>query len=385
MRYRILRIIARLNIGGPAIHTILLTDYFNNDEYETLLLTGKEGKDEGNMLYLAEEYNVYPVIIKYLSREISLFKDIISFFYILYYIFRFKPHIIHTHTAKAGFLGRTAGICYNFLKKNKIKLVHTFHGHVFHSYFSNFKTNVFLFLERILAKFTDIIITLTPKQYEEIKNFNIGNGKNLKIVPLGLSLDKFYNINSKSNFLYEKYNISDDSFLIGTVARLVPVKNLKFFIDIAANFKDRDNIKFLIIGDGELRDELHTYAESLKLDNVIFTGFLNNLEDIYAGLDLFVLTSLNEGSPVAIIEALTSGVPVVASDVGGVRDVLSEKFAKFLCNSNDINCFVEKIRYIIENYQLIREEFLRYRDNTYNRFKFNRLAFDLDNIYRSII
>ncbi|MBB6459851.1 glycosyltransferase [Flammeovirga kamogawensis] len=383
-KIKILRIIARLNVGGPAIHTILLSEKINNDKYSTKLVAGPVPSNEGDMSYLADEKDVTVSYLNNLQRELSPKDDLKALSELLSIIKKFQPDIIHTHTAKAGFIGRGAAILYNSFRKNKIKTIHTFHGHVFHGYFSPLKTKLFLNIERTLAKYTDTIITITDRQQEEILKLGIGQKKQHRMIPLGLDLERFY-INNNTSFLHTQYSIPPEKKLIGIVARFTQIKNLKMFIRVANIMYQKDqNLHFFMIGDGEDREMLEAYTNETKASLYItFTGFLKNLPDIYSSLDLVLLTSNNEGSPVSIIEAMTSGTSVVSTSVGGVPDLFTNYGKNYLVNPNDDVAMANAASQILlpHNNQLFIEE---HQSATYSKYNFNRLVDDLMNTYNEL-
>ncbi len=405
---KIIRIIARLNIGGPAIHAILLTAGLNKEKFESILITGAVSASEGDMSYLAQNKGVAPVLINELGREISWKDDLAALWKIFKIIRDEQPDIVHTHTAKAGALGRLVvalvnyGLFFKVKSRNRIKLVHTFHGHVFHSYFGWLKSNIFIFIERFLALITDKIVVISCEQANDISNkYNVCNREKISIVPLGLDLDKYlYNKCDGARFRSE-FSIKNDCLLIGLIGRLVPVKNHKMFFDAAKMFAEKFpgvNIKFVVIGDGELRNELDNYAIKLGFKNgIIFAGWREKLEDIYPALDFVALTSFNEGTPVSIIEALASGKAIIATNVGGVPDLMG-KFQKtdgnngkasffengILVESGDTLGFVDALNFLIENKS---ERFaLGLRGKAFVESKFNiaRLASDIEKLYESI-
>jgi len=383
---RILRMIARLNIGGPAIHTILLTEKLNNRQFESWLVCGKESENEGNMRYLISNEDFPLIRMNELGRDISLFHDIVALTKTIFLILKKKPHIVHTHTAKAGFIGRTAAFIVNSIFRKKIKIFHTFHGHVFSGYFSPMKTKLFLMIERFLGKKTHGIITITPKQQKEILNYGIGRKENHFMIPLGLNLERFYRNPRKTGNLRRELGFAEDDIVIGSVTRLVPIKNMALFIEIAELFmKEREDVKFVIAGDGEEREMLETMILQKNLTRkVMILGFVKDLEDVYSDLDLFLLTSLNEGSPVALIEAVTNGVPSISSDVGGVSDVLSNIKISVLCESGNKQDFYRKIKNYIENREFYEKTFSEERENMFNRYGINRLVKDLSALYQDI-
>ena len=319
---RILRVIARLNIGGPAIQAVTLSDLFSKDRFQTRLVCGQVGTHEGDMSYLASSRHVDPVVLPTLGREISVLDDLKSFSELRKMISEFRPHIIHTHTAKAGTLGRLAGISMNAQKifGDRIRLVHTFHGHVFHSYFSSLKTMGFIQIERFLARFTDRIVVISSSQERDIcETYKIAKPHQVKLVPLGFDLSGFERLSPPA---------PHGVFSVGIIGRLASVKNHRMLFETAKILKDEGAnhaFKFFVVGDGELREELTREATALGIEkNVLFTGWQKEMPGVYQKLDAVVLTSLNEGTPVSLIEAMAAARPVIATDVGGVRDLMGE-------------------------------------------------------------
>lgn len=384
-KIKILRVIARLNVGGPAIHTVLLSHHIHNQEFDTQLVAGPIPENEGDMSYLADERGVQVNYVKELQRELSPINDLKALFQLMKVMLKYRPDIVHTHTAKAGFIGRGAAILYNLITKTKTKTIHTFHGHVFHGYFTPLKTKLFLYIERFLAKKTDVIITITDKQQKEILDYGIGQSNQHKMIPLGLDLERFYS-NTNNNFLRSTYTIPNTKKLIGIVARFTQIKNLEMFIRVAKLIHKKDpNTHFFMIGDGEDRPMLEALSKEKKATNYItFSGFLKNLPDVYSSLDLVLLTSNNEGSPVSIIEAMSSGVPVVSTAVGGVPDLFTDYGKKFLVQPNDDEAMAsialkllssedDRIRFVQEH-----------QDATFKKYSFDRLVQDLTKTYKEL-
>ena len=322
-KIKILRIIARLNIGGPAIHTILLTERFNNENYCSMLVKGVEGTREGDMQSFAVERGVYPILIPELQREINIVRDSIALWKLYWLIRKEKPDIVHTHTAKAGMLGRTAA----WLAGVPV-ILHTFHGHILKGYFGRTKTWIFLQIEKVMAKLSTKIITISGSLKKELVELGVAPEEKIDVIPIGLDLVRFIKHDDRGEFK-RSLGLSKDCLIVGTVGRLVPIKGQKYFME-SANKICRDingnlDVKFVIVGDGELRDELEGHGKKLGLENkVYFTGFRSDLPHIYADFDIMVLPSLNEGTPVALIEAMSSGKPVVATTVGGVVDLVED-------------------------------------------------------------
>ena len=328
---KVLRIIARLNVGGPARHVVWLTEGLKAVGYETVLVTGVVPPGEDDMSYLAAASGVQPHTLPEMSREISI-KDALTIWKLFRLMQRERPDIVHTHTAKAGTVGRLAGMMYSRLplatrKTRRCYFVHTYHGHVFHSYYGKFKTSLFLAIEKFLARFaTDRIVVISPQQRTEINEvFHVGRREQFAVIPLGLDLNIYAAWRDRRPRLRAELKVNDDEVLIGIVGRVTEIKNHRLFLEAAALLKKSvgSKARFVIIGDGNLRRDLEQQAKALGLENdVSFLGTRNDPEDFYPALDIVALTSLNEGTPLTLIEAMANARPVVATAVGGVVDLL---------------------------------------------------------------
>jgi glycosyltransferase involved in cell wall biosynthesis len=328
---RILHAIARLNIGGPAVHVVSLCERLARDRYQTLLVCGKVGAHEGDMSYLAREKGVGFAMVENLGRELSPLGDISALKELRTLAKEFHPHIIHTHTAKAGTLGRLAGISLNAVrrKRSRIRLVHTFHGHVFHSYFGPLKSLAFVQIERFLARFTDRIIVVSPGQKKEIcDTYSIADPAKVNVIPLGFDLQGFNAQSDSGTAMRNRFfpALPDRITVVGIVGRLTGVKNHRMFLEAAKGLLEAagDHVfRFLIVGDGELSEELMNYSKELGVSHAVaFSGWQKEMAAVYSAMDVVVLTSLNEGMPVTLIEAMAARKPVVATEVGGVPDLL---------------------------------------------------------------
>lgn len=339
-KLKVIEVIARLNVGGPAIHTVLLTKLLDQERFQTQLVTGLEGPAEGSMREWAASQGVTPLVIPELGREINLWADQ-AVLYKLYRLFRReKPDVVHTHTAKAGFVGRLAA------RLAGIPVVfHTFHGHVFHSYFSPARTRMFIGIEQFLARLTDRIVTISPLQRQEIIQFGIASPEKIVIIPLGFDLDEFFSCEQLRGQLRRELALPAETKLIGIVARLTGIKNHRMFFEAAARVSQRcHNAHFIVVGDGELRSELEKQVGELGLAGVThFLGWRNDLPAVYADLDLVALTSYNEGTPTTLIEAQAAACPVVATAVGGVPDVVKEGRTGYLVPARDTAAFAEAV------------------------------------------
>ncbi|HEX6650672.1 MAG TPA: glycosyltransferase, partial [Pyrinomonadaceae bacterium] len=337
---RVIRIIARLNVGGPAKHVVWLTAGLNEAGFDSVLVAGSVPEGEEDMSYFAEHAGVVPLYFPEMSREISI-KDAITVWKLFRLFLRLRPDIVHTHTAKAGTVGRAAGLLYRWLtlgalagKPRQCKFVHTYHGHVFHSYYGRRRTQLFLAIERLLAKLvTDRLIVVSKQQSVEIgETFRVGKPGQIKVIPLGLDLNVFADHTERRARFRHELCIPDDAILVGIVGRLTEIKNHQMFLNVVARLKAIDPacrrqgaVRFIVIGDGSLRERLEAQRQALGLDaDVIFVGSRTDPEYFYPALDVVALTSLNEGTPLTLIEAMANERPVVATSVGGVVDLLGD-------------------------------------------------------------
>ncbi len=315
---KIIRIISRLNIGGPVIHVTLLNKHFNNATWQSILVAGQHSENEGDMSYLAGQYNVKPIFLRGLGREISPLEDLHVLLQLIQLFRTQKPDIVHTHTAKAGTLGRLAA-----LLTGVPRVYHTFHGHVFEGYFSAFKTRVFILIEQFLALFSTRIIAISKRQKRDLIRFKIAPAHKICVIPLGFDFSRILPIDPDAR-LRKQLQIPDEKIVIAIIGRITQIKNHALFFRIAFEvLKHSQNVHFLVIGDGELRQESEAETRRLGIsDNVSFTGFITDLKLIYGSVDMVLLTSLNEGTPVSLLEAMACGKIVLTTNVGGVADFI---------------------------------------------------------------
>ena len=385
-KIKILRIITRLNIGGPAIHASLLTKELNNDGFESMLMHGALSKDEGDMGYASDLSFGKPVYVPSLKREINFLSEFGALLRIFMFIKKYRPDVVHTHTAKAGALGRIAAILARVPAK-----VHTFHGNVFHGYFAEARTNFFIRIERFLAKFTDAIIAISQRQESDIsKKYRISPPEKCRIIRLGFDLGSFLNSESKRNAFRKELKCADDDILIGIAGRFVPIKNHKMFIDAARHMMKiapegiKRRAKFVIIGDGALKSELLAYSRFVRIaEKVFLTGWVRDMAAAYAGLDIVALTSINEGTPVSLIEAMASKRPVISTDVGGVKDAVGE--AGILVKSGDYMAMGERMLELASSPQKRESLGNCGREWASANYSKNRLVSELSELYRKLL
>lgn len=409
---KVLRIIARLNVGGPARHVVWLTAGLKPGGYDTLLVAGVVPPGEDDMSYVAEQAGVAPLILPHMSREISP-QDALAVWKLFRLMLREKPNLVHTHTAKAGTVGRVAGFMYRWLtpatligRPRQCRLVHTYHGHIFHSYYGSTRTRLFLAIEKMLARLaTDRVVVITEQQRREInEDFHVGKASQFVVIPLGIDLDVYANWQKRRGEFRRELNVREDEILVGTVGRLTEIKNHGLFLQAAAHFKQSSQtsshpgVKFLIVGDGHLRSPLENQVELLGLrDDVLFLGSRNDPENFYPALDVVALTSLNEGTPLSIIEGMANARPVVATMVGGVGDLLGEKVSgasgeRFAIHerglavaSGDAEGFSHALGYLMANESLRADLGQRGRDFVLKNYAKERLLADMSALYRELL
>ncbi len=398
---RIVRIIARLNVGGPARHVVWLTSKLVPPEFESTLIAGTVPPGEEDMAYFAEENGVTPIFLAELSRELSQ-KDLISVAKIFRELQRLKPDIVHTHTAKAGAVGRTAALLYKYLtpgtlvgRPRRVRKIHTFHGHVFHSYYGKAKTRIFILIERLLARVTDRIIVISDQQLEEIAGrFKIGRREQFRVIPLGI--EETAKRTDRTSGLREEFAIPNGTPIAGFVGRLTEIKNLEMLLDAAALCARTDvPVHFVIIGDGHLRESLERRAAELNLSNLSFAGNRKDIAQVLAELDIFVLTSKNEGTPLSMIEAMAANVPVISTAVGGVVDLagdVREKMDGFvlaeravLVRTFDAADLQKGLLYLLKN-EKVRETLApRAAKFVDERYSVSRLVRDISELYSGVV
>ncbi len=325
---RVLRIISRLNVGGPAKHVIALHQGLAANGFESLLVTGTVAPGEADMAGDALAHGVTPLVIPEMGRELAL-RDALIVWQLWRLMVTFHPDVVHTHTSKAGALGRVAGLLYRFAtpgtlvgRPRRCRFVHTYHGHIFHSYFGVLRTRLFLGIDQILARVnTDRIVVLGPQQLREILGrFGVGRSSQFAIVPLGIDFSPLAADAAVRERVRSALGFDPAERVVGIVARLTAIKNHELFLRVAA--RSNGLARFVVYGDGPDRPQLERRATELGLGRrVVFAG-LWKPEEIYASLDVAALTSRNEGTPLLLIEAMATGRPVISTAVGGVVDLL---------------------------------------------------------------
>ena len=389
---KILRIHNRLITGGPSLNALYLTKYLSS-QFETLLVVGEKEDHEQNAYFLAEQMGIKPVLIPDMGRSINPLNDYKAYKKVQKIIRDFKPDIVHTHAAKPGAVGRLAASSLNIPA-----IVHTYHGHVFHSYFGKLKTELIINTERFLARKSHALIAISDKQKSELaEEFHIADKAKFKVIPLGFELKKFSEDQDEKRKKFRKeFNLGDEEIAIGIIGRLVPIKNHNLFlegINYVLNATSK-KVKAFIIGDGETRQALESRAKQLSIPfshdhdpnaSLIFTSWRNDIDVINAGLDIITLTSLNEGTPVSLIEAQAANKPIVSTRVGGISDIVLENETALLSDTNDVVSFQKNLLRLVESDELRNGFKQKGADHVQQKFSVERLASDMSNLYYELL
>jgi glycosyltransferase involved in cell wall biosynthesis len=392
---RILRIHNRLIIGGPTLNVLYLTKYLA-PEFETLLIVGEKENHEKDAFFLAQQMGITTLSIPDMGRSLHPYRDYKAYKNVQKIIKNFKPDIVHTHAAKPGAIGRLAAT-----SVSDTIIVHTYHGHVFHSYFGQLKTKFIINTERFLAKRSDVLIAISDQQKKElVEEFKIAGNDKFRIIPLGFELEKFHeNQEQKRKKFREEFKLGNDEIAIGIIGRLVPIKNHSLFlegIDYVMKTTQK-KIRAFIIGDGETKKELQEKAKKMGIrfasigDNadeaasLIFTSWRSDIDTVNAGLDIIVLTSLNEGTPVSLIEAQAANKPIVSTRVGGIADIVIENETALLSDVGDTAGFQKNLLKLVEDEPLRNCLGKKGADHVQQKFRVERLVKDMKNLYQELL
>ncbi|PKR79649.1 hypothetical protein CW751_13850 [Brumimicrobium salinarum] len=385
-KIKVVRIINRFNIGGPTFNATFLTKFLG-DDFETTLIGGVPDEGEKDSHHILHQYGIEPIIIPEIQRSLDPKTDFKAYKKIKQILKEIQPDIVHTHASKAGFLGRAAAISLNIPV-----VVHTFHGHVFHSYFGKAKTQLFKSIERYLARKTSGIIAISELQKQELCEVHrIAPKSKTKVIPLGFDLEKFtQNKVQKRKETRAQYNLKDDEIAIAIIGRLAPVKDHDYFLDVISEVLKQTpaKLKVFIVGDGSEKEHIQKRVEEINEhypEAVIMTSWILDIATFNQGMDIICLTSKNEGTPVSIIEAQAAGLPVISTDVGGVRDILEDGKAGFVIKRENFETYIKKLRLLIEN-QALREKFSTLgAQSTINKFSYHQLVKNMKSYYKSLL
>lgn len=369
--------IARLNIGGPAYHVSLLSGRLDPDRYETLLVAGRPGPGEGSFEALATRYGARLEMLPSLGPELEPGADLRALRALGRIVRRFRPQIVHTHTAKAGALGRSAALI--AARGRRPAIVHTYHGHVLEGYFGPIETAGYRIVERGLARFSDRLVGVSQATVDDLVRLRIAPRERLEVVPLGLDLDRFLELDPRRE--------GPDGDAVALYAgRLVPIKRVDLLVRALARARGTGApVRLVILGDGELRPELEGLACSLGVDqHVTFLGYRHDVAAYLAASDIAVLSSANEGTPVALIEAAAAARPLVGTRVGGVADVVAPGTGR-LVEAGDEEALAAALAELAINPTLRLALGVRAREHVRRRYAADRLMDDMDRLYRELL
>jgi glycosyltransferase involved in cell wall biosynthesis len=384
---RVLRIINRFNVGGPTYNAANLTRDLA-PEYETLLAGGVPLPDEAHSGYILDQIGVKYLEIPEMSRSISIKDDWKAFTRIRKLIKDFRPDIVHTHAAKAGALGRLAAWTCGV----KV-VVHTFHGHVLSGYFSPLKSLLVRRMERFLARLSSAIVTISASQKDDItRKFGICKDEKAVVIRLGFDLEKFSeNADEKRKVFREEYSITEDEVAIGIIGRFAPVKNHGLFfqaMEVLANLSSQ-KINAVVIGDGANKNEFIILGQEITKRcpqiKFTFTSWIKEMDLALAGLDIVALTSLNEGTPVSLIEAQAAGKPVVTTRAGGVGDCMLDGKSGFISKSFDTNEFASLLYKLVQHSEIRNHFGYSGKEFVMQHYHSSRLSNDMLTLYKRLL
>ncbi|HEX4520310.1 MAG TPA: glycosyltransferase [Gaiellaceae bacterium] len=383
---RVLRLIARLNMGGPALHVSYLTRGLESRGYHTVLGAGSLARGEGSMSFVAEELGVDVRHVQHLHREVSPVLDPLSVRRVVELIREVRPHILHTHTAKAGAVGRTAAVLAGDARPPIV--LHTFHGHVLRGYFDPVRAGVFRQVERSLARVTTRLVAVSPEVRDDLVELGVAPAEKFSVIRLGIDLDGRIAAGGQDGSpLRRLFGVSDDAFVVGWIGRMTAIKHLPDVLASFARLRTRGiEATLCLVGDGPDREAIEQLAYELDIArHTLFVGYQRDVAPYYGMFDALLLPSGNEGTPVVAIESLAAGTPVVATRVGGVPDVVEHGTDGFLVPVGDIEAITAALERLARNPELRAELGRAGRERTLPRYRVERLVDDVDTLYRVLL
>jgi glycosyltransferase involved in cell wall biosynthesis len=373
-----------MNLGGPAHQASYLSGRrFHPDRYETLLVHGQTAPGEESMADLAAQEGAETLYLPSLRQPVNPLNDTRALAELGRVARRFRPHLIHTHTAKAGFLGRTAGI---LALRPRPVLVHTFHGHVLEGYFGPAKTRVYRGLERTLGRRSDRLIGVSSQTVDDLVRLGVAPREKFSVIPLGLDLGSFASLERRSGGLREHLGVPEDQMLLAFVGRIVPIKRVDLLLRAFAHAHDSGASAHLaIVGDGEARTDFERMARQLGIGSAVsWLGYRRDLPEIAAAADVAILSSDNEGTPVWLIESAAAGVPAIATDVGGTSEVVTPE-SGILVPPDDEIALGRAIARMAEDPEQRRAMGEQARAHVLSRYSVERLLGDIDALYSELL
>jgi glycosyltransferase involved in cell wall biosynthesis len=381
---RVMQITARMNIGGPAYQVSLLGGRIDPERFSTVLVHGDVGPGEASFAGLAAEEGCRVRPLQGLGPEISPGDDARALAGLVTLMRRFQPQIVHTHTAKAGTLGRLAA--WHALRPRPV-IVHTYHGHVLRNYFGPFLTAAYRVIERRLARITDRLVAVSQGTVDDLVELRIADPSAFSVVPLGLDLERFSTLSREQGTSFRnRVQVGPDHVLLTCVSRLVPIKRIEVLLQAVALLgAQHPELRLAIVGDGQCRTSLERLAAELGLgDRVTFTGYMTDVTTVAAATDIAVLSSDDEGTPVSLIEAGAAAVPAVATAVGGNGEVVAAD-AGILVPPREPEAFAAALHRLASDRALRERMGRRARDHVCKRFQADRLLRDTEAMYEELL
>ncbi len=383
---RVMRVIARLNMGGPALHVSYLAAGLIEKGYETTLVSGTLARGESSMAFVADGLGVRVLPLAELGREISPIRDIIAATKLARLIRQERPQILHTHTAKAGTIGRLAALLAGPARPAVV--VHTFHGHVLRGYFDPVRTAAFRLLEKGLARVSTALIAVSPEVRDDLVRMGVAPASKFVVIRLGIELEQ--RVHAQRGLREEsrrQLGVTPDRFLVGWVGRMTGVKRVDDVLLGFARLREQGiDAVLCLIGDGPDREGMELRAHELGvIRHCLFLGYQEEVAPYYAAFDAVMLPSANEGTPVSVIESLAAGCPVVATRVGGVPDVVNENEDGFLVEMGDVQALGDRLADLARDPELRRRMGEAGRSRILERYAVDRLIGDVDELYRTLL
>jgi glycosyltransferase involved in cell wall biosynthesis len=383
---KVLRVIARLNVGGPALHVAYLTAGLAPRGYDTTLVAGTIARGEESMAFVADAHNVHVETLGDLHREISPVRDLRAIVQLAQLIRRERPTILHTHTAKAGAVGRIAALLARGARPPIV--IHTFHGHVLRGYFGRVKTFGFRTLERWLARTSTALIAVSPEVRDDLVGLGVAPASKFAVVRLGIDLPRrVENDDAQRREARRQMGLRDEAFVVGWVGRMTAVKRTKLVVRALQDLVARNVDAFVVlVGDGPDRDQLERYAHELGvIKRCLFLGYQKDVARFYDAIDALVLPSINEGTPVSVIESLAARRPAVATRVGGVPDIVRDGIDGFLVDADDGDALATRLAELAADPELRARMGEAGHARVIERYAVARLVDDVDKLYRSLL
>ena len=383
---KVLRVIARLNVGGPALHVAYLTAGLAERGYDTTLVAGTIARGEESMAFVADAHNVHVETLSELHREISPIRDLRAILRLARLIRRERPTILHTHTAKAGAVGRIAALLAGRARPPIV--VHTFHGHVLRGYFGRTMTFGFRTLERWLARATTSLVAVSPEVRDDLVALRVAPASKFTVVRLGIDLaHRIASDDDQRRETRRQMGLRDDEFVVGWVGRMTAVKNTDRVVRALQTLVDLGvDARLLLVGDGPDRDHLERYAHELGvMRRCLFLGYQEDVARFYDAIDALVLPSVNEGTPVSVIEALAAERPAVATRVGGTPDVIRDGIDGFLVDPADNGELAARLAELAHDAPRRAAMGAAGRARVLERYAVGRLIDDIDRLYRELL